>query len=67
MLAALTPGEYVKVCAACVDAHPKQLLRQQPPVTSSSSSTEYARAASKGELGITPKSQGDVKRCKRRL
>eukprot|EP00971_Amphidinium_carterae_P094842 1876674-Amphidinium_carterae.1 len=54
------------VSVACADAHPKQLLRQQPPATSSHPRTEHARAASKRELGLTPESRGEVKRCKRR-
>eukprot|EP00971_Amphidinium_carterae_P018364 362287-Amphidinium_carterae.1 len=40
-----TRGEVVGVCVSCVDAHPKQLLRQQPPApTASSSSIEHVRA-----------------------
>eukprot|EP00971_Amphidinium_carterae_P025132 496140-Amphidinium_carterae.1 len=38
----MCPGKVVKVCVACVDAQPKQLLRHQPPApTASSSSTEH--------------------------
>eukprot|EP00971_Amphidinium_carterae_P334414 6469698-Amphidinium_carterae.1 len=54
-------GEVVTVCISCLDVHPKQLLRQQPQVPTSSS-LEHVIVQQQRERSLRPELPGGGKR-----